>query len=221
MKAGIVGTVAGDFSRVEPLRKLRVKQGQELTDQIEVTGVRRTSNGTDINEGHAAREELASAQRVTLGNDSIAVEDDATIETNYTEFAAIPGSVVVVSSKRGQFLFDLIGEETDTSIERASIDVTGFMEQFDDISPWQVGFYDATGPTQKGTLYGDDVLTDGVADILEDATINQLGAHVALNGTSVNVSITESGYVGVYEPTDFSTIDYLSFIAEAVNPYID
>lgn len=100
------------------MRQVRKENGTDLTDQIEVTGVTRTADGTDINRGHAAREKLASSRRVTLDGDRITVEDDADITTAYTEFAAIPGRIVIVSSKQGRFLFDLLGDETGTEISR-------------------------------------------------------------------------------------------------------
>lgn len=95
------------------------------------------------------------------------------------------------------------------------------MKQFDSIAPWQVGFYDADGQTEKGTLYGSDVLSDGAGELLDGAAINQLGAVVDYDGIEFNLTITESGYVNIYQPSDFTTVDYLSFINTKVAPYLE
>jgi hypothetical protein len=94
------------------------------------------------------------------------------------------------------------------------------MDQFDTITPWKVGFYDATNNAEKGTLYGEDVLSAEVGHLLDDALFNQLGAVVEYGDSEFKLTITESGYVGIHRPSGLDTVDFLTFIDETVEPFL-
>ncbi|MDZ5811756.1 hypothetical protein U4E84_10435 [Halorubrum sp. AD140] len=209
-----------DFSRFEPYRGSRKEDGRDLTDQIDITGVARTADGIDINEGVAARETLATRESAAIEFDEISVDQEMDVVTRHTEFAGIPGEVVVVANTSGLFFYDVLQRAISVTPERAQIDLDGVLSEFSDPSLWKVGFYDRDAGAENGVIHGTELQADpAFSNHLTSGAKNQLGMRVSLDGTEYNLNITESGYFEIYEPRDLETKAFLQFIVDYVAPH--
>lgn len=220
MKSAVIGRVEGDFSRIEPLRTVRSMNGDELRDQIDITGVKRTPDGLDINEGRAAREEITNTESVELNADGISKVTERNKQTKYTEFLAVPDQFVGVDSKRGSFLFELLEGETGVSISRVQVDIDEFAAAFPDATPWKVGFYGHGEQAENGVVHGDNVLDDEeFGGVLAGTKKNQLGLKMSYGSREFKMTITRSGYVSVYEPSNLDSAEFAEFVVDKILPY--
>lgn len=221
MKSAVIGRVDGDLSRINPVRKIRDAK-DDLRDQIEITGVKRTPDGLDINEGRAAREEMTKTERVSLDGDSITVASEPEKRTSYTEFLAVPDEFVGVDTKQGMFLFDLLESETGVSVDRVQVDIDEFAAAFPDATPWKVGFFGHGEQAENGVIHGENVLDDDeFGGVLAGTKKNQLGLRMAYDSREYKMTITRSGYVSVYEPSNLDSAEFAEFVVDKILPYTD
>jgi len=217
MNAGVIAKIDGS------LKGLASSQFDD--DQNSVIDVRRftqTAAGNRVVVGAAARERSLKDTGYTISGTEIEeVSDEGTI-TQYTEFLAVPGEFVVVSSGDGAFAFDLIGQVGGADIERATIDLDGYIGSVESAEAWKVGFYDHDGRADNGVVYGDDILGGGEFDgVVDQADLNQLGVtYESQSGETVKLDIAESGYLNVYAP-DFDSLEFADFVAGSVSPFIE
>ncbi|MFW6382459.1 MAG: hypothetical protein ACOCZD_00290 [Haloferacaceae archaeon] len=220
MKAGVLGVLDGDFPRLEPYRGGRNVNGHDLTDQIDITGVARTPDGIDINEGVAAREEVATREAAAIEFDSISVESESDVVTRHTRFATVPGDLVVVANSKGLFFYDVLERAIGDAPERVSISLGDVLAAFPDASLWKAGFYDRDAGVENGVLHGADLQDDpAFSEYLADGSLNQLGMRVTVDETEYNLNVTESGYFEVYEPSDLDTKGFIRFIRNHLQPH--
>lgn len=220
MKAGVLGVLEGDFPRFEPYRGGRKVDTHDLTDQIDITSVARTADGIDINEGVAAREELATREAAAIEFDAISVESESDVVTRHTQFATIPGDLVVVENSNGLFFYDILERAVGASPDRVSVSLDSVLAEFPDASLWKVGFYDRDGGAKNGVLHGENLQDDpAFSEYLADGALNQLGMRVSIEDEEYNLNITESGYFEVYEPRDLDTKGFLRFIRNYLQPH--
>jgi|AntRauTorcE11898_2_1112593.scaffolds.fasta_scaffold29729_1 hypothetical protein len=220
MKAGVLGRFDGSFSRLEPYRGSRRVDDQELTDQIDVTGVARTPDGVDITEGIAAREELATVEAAAIEFDAISFDSESDIVTRHTDFAVIPGELVVVESSDGLFLYDVLERAIGVSAERVSVPLDGVQSAFPNASIWKVGFYGRDEGAENGVLHGQDLQDDpAFAEYVSSGSLNQLGMHVTIDDETYNLYLSESGYFEIYEPRDLDTKEFLKFVRTHLQPH--
>lgn len=221
MKSAVIGRVDGDLSRINPLRKVRNTE-HDLRDQIEITGVKRTPDGLDINEGRAAREELTEQDSVKLNGDGITVVSEEKTRTKYTEFLAVPDAFVGIDTKQGSFLFDLLEQETGVQISRVEVDIDDFAAAFPNATPWKVGFYGHGEQAENGVVHGENVLDDDeLGGVLKGTKKNQLGLRMNYDGREFKMTITKSGYVSVYEPKNLDSAEFAEFVVDKILPYTD
>jgi len=220
MQGGVCGIVDGTFDVVGPYTETETERDQELSRSIQVDRVFSLPSGKPGFEGHAAAERLVTRSDTEIRDGEIRVTESTVKETVRTAFAGVPGEVVVAESASGQFAFELIGAETDTSIERSAFDLSGFLDDHRRGSPWKAGFYDVDGHARKGTVYGDDLLRDDAFEpVLDAASLNQLGIDYEYRDRTVKVDLTESGFVTVHRPTGMETGAFLEFLLEEVLPH--
>lgn len=220
MKRGVLGLMRQDLPPLQSYRETRTADGVELRDQISVSGVRRTANGTDITEGRAATQSLAERESVQLTDDDVVVDGTDDVRTRHTQFASVPGEFVVVENSRGTFLFDLIESQTGGTVDRATLDLDAFLDALPDPQLWKVGFYDRDGGAESGVVHGDDVLDDGAfGAALESLPKNQVGVDTTFDDTEYKLNVARSGYVEVYRPSDVDTAEYVEFLREVVVPH--
>ncbi|WP_424003331.1 hypothetical protein ACOZ4I_04165 [Haloarcula salina] len=220
MQGGVCGIVDGEFDVVGSYTETVTKEGHELSRSIQVDRVFSLPSGERGFEGHAAAEQIVTRSDTEIEGGEIRVTESTVKETVRTAFAGVPGEVVVAESGSGQFAFDLIGADTDTTIERGEFDLSGFLDTHQGGSPWKAGFYDAAGNAQKGTVYGDDLLRDDAFEsVLDTAALNQLGIDYEYRDQTVKVDLTESGFVTVHRPAGMETGAFLEFLVTEVLPH--
>ncbi|MFD1647377.1 hypothetical protein [Haloarchaeobius litoreus] len=217
MNAGVIAKIDGS------LNGLTTSQfDDDGNSVIEVGRFTQTKAGNRVVVGAAARERNLEDTGYTIrGTEIEEVSDEGTI-TEYTEFLTVPGEFVVVSSGDGSFAFDLIGRVGEADIERATIDLDGYIGSVESAEAWKVGFYDHDGQADNGVVYGDDILGDGeFGGVVDQARLNQLGVtYESQSGETVKLDITESGYLNVYSP-GFDSLEFADFIAGSIAPFIE
>jgi hypothetical protein len=172
--------------------------------------------------GRAAIERVDEQEEVSFRDGEIVAHQQPAKIGHYTEFVVVPGSFVVVENGTGTFAFDLISEQTGAEIERAELDLYELSGQIEGADPWQIGFYNNSGRAEKGTVYGDNLLTDDeIGEVLKRAEKNQLG--LRFNGRhseTVQMTATESGYLEIYQPDSYDTEEFLQFISDYILPSV-
>ena len=222
MKAGVLGIVRDDFEVVDSFSETVEQNGRELERVLDVGRVFSLPSGEVAFEGRAAVEREVNRTTTELDFGEVRVEETPTTETRVTELAGVPGEFVVVGSGKGTFGFDLVSRDTGADIERASLDLSGFLDAQTDAEPWRAGFYDNDGNCENGVLHGTDLLADDeLGRVLRDARLNQLGLDCSYDDRSLKMTASESGYVEVYRPSDFETEDFLQYVLEEVVPHAD
>jgi hypothetical protein len=181
---------------------------------VDVRKQRTDDSGREVIIGAAAKQKEIDRSSVAIDGTSVEEINISETTADYTEFVAVPDEFIVVDSSSGTFLFDLIGRHTGAYIERASLDLNDFIDSLDNKQTWQVGIYDHFGKAEKGTLYGNNLLNDeDFGEILGIADKNQLGITYTQGDTKYKLTMTESGYVDVYDP-DFDSEEFAEFVLE-------
>lgn len=196
-----------------------LEDGYELTTQVEVTGVRRTPSGLEVTEGRAAAEYLTDREKVSMNGSGISRSTEPAKTTRYTEFLVVDGEFVVVQNARGRFLFDILEDRHEVTIERASIDLDHLLDRYGDGTPWKVGFRGHTDVAENGVIHGESVLADELfGEALRTAEKNQLGLKFSRDGRTMKMMATASGYLEIYQPSNFTANEFCTFLTSEVRP---
>lgn len=224
MKSGVIGVVGGDFEKLESRVNTFSKDGEELREAIEIRDIVDSEFG-EAYYGMAAIEDVVRSEKPSISeHGEIGSHTRLETTTEMTEFLAVPGEFVIVENGSGTFAFDIIGRQTGVLVERGRINLdayVGHLQNEDrDQEVWQAGFYGNEGQAEKGVVYGNDVLGDSdVGGVLDLSDLNQLGLSYSTRENSMKITVTESGYVNVYQPSDFENEDFLDFFALELAPY--
>ncbi len=219
MRAGVIGTVEGSFDRVGSFADA-IEDG-ERARCLEIERVFSLPGGEMAFEGSAAIEATETVERSRIDGGEIRIEEESRTVTRRAEFVGVPGEFVVADSSRGTFAFDMIADETNTDIERATIDLGGFLENRPDAAPWKAGFSGRAGNVENGVLHGSDLLDDdGIDGLLDGATLNQLGVEHDYDGERAKVTAARSGYVELYRPAEFGAAEYLQYLVDEFAPHL-
>jgi hypothetical protein len=215
MKSGVIGIIDGEPSPVESYHRTVEQDGTPLTECIDVTETHHdTGDGYTVQTGRAAVQSIASTEVVEITSQGeIAVVEEGQHQTKYTEFVFVPGEFVVVNSGSGVFLFrilrDVLGLK---SVERAELNLSKFLSEHNESTPWQIGFYGVDSMAEKGVLYGGDVISDAdIGDKLKSSNKNQIGVNYERGEHQLKVSITESGYVDIHQPSNYTSVDFAEY----------
>jgi len=221
MKAGVLGVVDGSFKAVDSVSETVTEDDHELERCLVIDRVFSLPSGGMAFAGRAAVEELAARTETSIEDGEIHVTEAAGPVTRYTEFVGVPGEFVAVDSGSGTFAFDLIGAETNTTIERATLDLDAFFAEQEAATPWKAGFNGTGDDAVNGIFHGEDLRrTHDLQEVLEDSTLNQLGLSYAYDDSDVKMTAARSGYVEVYRPTEFDSEQYLEFLADEIVPHV-
>lgn len=222
MRAGVLGLVRDDFDVVDSFSETVEKNGRELQRVLDVRRVFSLPSGDIAFEGRAATERIVNRTTTELDFGEVRIEETPQTEVRTTELVGVPGEFVVAASGKGTFAFDLVSHDTRADIERATLDLNGFLDSQDDAEPWRAGFYDNDGNCENGVLHGTDLLDDeSLGGILRDAELNQLGLDCSYGDHSLKMTASESGYVEVYRPSEFDSEDFLQYLLEEVVPHAE
>ncbi|MBX0285980.1 hypothetical protein EGH22_06555 [Halomicroarcula sp. F28] len=222
MQAGICGLVTGTFDRLSDVTDTVTRDGRDLTRSMTIDRVFSLPGGEMGFIGTAASERMTTRTATTIVDGEITDREEAVKETVRTRFCGVPGAFVVTESAAGTFVFELVGAATDTTVRRARLDLSGLFGAIDDSSCWKAGFYDRPDHAEKGTLYGENLMTDDtVESMLTDASLNQLGVVFTDSTDEIRADVTESGFVRLTRPGGLAVDEFLAILLERVRPHLE
>ena len=222
MKAGVLGVVDGDFDVVDSFSNTVTEDGRELARRLEIRGVFSLPSGEMAFAGRAAEEYVRERETHAIDGGEIEVRAEPQTGTRYTEFVGVPGEFVVVGSGDGEFAFDLVAADTNTDIERATVDLDAFFADHGSARPWQAGFYGPGDDSVTGVVHGTDLRSEYDLDgMLADSSLNQVGLTYDRGGEEVKMMASRSGYVQLYQPRAFGREDYLEYLREEVLSHVE
>ena len=214
--------VDGSFQMVDSYAETVTEGDHDLERRLEIDRVFSLPSGGMAFEGRAAAERLVSEREAAIEDDGIAVTEGETVTTEFTEFVGIPGEFVAVGSGRGAFAFDLVGAETNTDIERATLGLEGVLDDHGDATPWRVGVSGNGDGAVNGTFHGQDLRASRDLDaLLADATLTQLGLAYDHDGDDLKMTASRSGYVELYQPSSYDAEQYLEYVRDEVLPHVE
>ncbi|WP_152420575.1 hypothetical protein [Halorubrum tebenquichense] len=223
MKAGVIGAIDGTFDEFESFHENTEKDGNRFSRSFQIEESKPLDTGHVGYKGEAAIHEVEDTETVEIDPETgkIEVSEGGHVGGKYTEFVAVPGEFIAVSSGSGTFAFQLVQEQhPGTFVERIEIDLNAYAEKYyraEGVNPWQVGFYGNIGEAEKGVVYGEDVFSDGeVGDVLDRSYLNQLGLEYEIQGVDMKMTMAESGYVEVYNPSNFKFDEYATYIVDEI-----
>jgi hypothetical protein len=226
MQGGIIGIIDGTFDELESFHRTEESDGTSLAKSLQIDRETTTDRGHTVYIGEAAAEVQSEEETVRIDSDtgSIEVGEYPTTQNQYTHFVCVPGEFVAVESSSGVFAFNLIqSQHPGTHIERAEIDVNAYAEDYytsEEVDPWQIGFYGNIGQAEKGVVYGQNVISDEeIGGVLERSQLNQLGLRYEVLGYDMQITMTESGYVQVFNPSNLDSEGFAEYIVEEVLEY--
>lgn len=221
MQAGVIGVVDGSFEVVDSFATTERADGRDLHRCLDVDRVFSLPSGEPAFEGRAAREVVTERELAHIDGGGVSVATETATETRHARFAGVPGEFVVAGSSSGAFAFDLIGVDTNTAVERASLDLDAFYDRRSAATPWKAGFVGAGEGDVGGVLHGEN-LRNGhdFGDLLSSASLNQVGLEHDHDGEDVKMTATQSGYVELYRPSSFGTGPFLEYLREEIVPHL-
>lgn len=224
MRAGVIGIVNGSSGRLESEVRTVQQDGEDLLRSVQVRKENQTSGGHSVQRGQAAIEQMNERTQIEIDDATgdIRVTEKPQKTQSYSEFLHVEDEFVAAASSSGVFVFNLIENQyPEADIERPKINLRAFLDSHPDAYLWQVGFYGAVGNAQKGIVYGDDVNEDEhIGNILDNSQLNQLGLIFSHNGDTVKITMSESGYVEIYQPTNYDELDFADFVVSNIIPHL-
>lgn len=226
MRAGVIGTIDGKFDKIEPFHETQEQDGRRFTRSLQVNRTSHRDSGHTVYVGEAAIQVIEEVESVKIDPETgeIDVGEQPTKESKYTQFVAVPGSFMAVSSGAGIFAFDLLkSQHPGINVQRVELDLNAYADDYytaEGVDPWQIGFYGNIGQAEKGVVYGENVISDDdIGDVLERSQINQLGLQYEMMDYDMKVTLTESGYVEVYNPGNIESEEFAEYITDEVLAY--
>jgi len=222
MEAGILGLLNAPTETIEQFNGHVTQDGIDYQySVVPQQSLHHPSLNKSIQTGHAAMEVPKETEEINITDGEISQDTGITTNTKYTNWFLLPGDLLVVENSTGRFLYELIASELGWQVDRAELDLTTMTADYEETEVWQVGFYDHLGTAQKGVVYGDDVVDDqDIGDALADARVNQLGLDYPYQQDSIKVTLTESGYVELYQPSSYDTADFAAYLHDEIQQYI-
>lgn len=227
MRAGVIGIIHGEFSEIESFHTTTEQDGTTFTRSLQVDRFENLEDGSKVFIGEAATQVIEESESIVIepNTGDIEIAKRGHKEGKHTEFVAVPGEFMAVSSGSGTFAFDLVQEQhPGIQVERINLDLNEYAKDYykaDGVNPWQVGFYGNIGSAEKGIVYGDNVISDSeVGDALERSQVNQLGLEYEMLGYDMKMTMAESGYVEVYNPSNLKSEEFAQYIQEELLDYI-
>jgi len=217
MKAGIIATVEEETDEIESFEEEILLPDHEVYSSIkQCVQIRETIELADnrvARVGRAAVDEISTSEKADIENGEIRVTEKPEMVTKYTEFLLVQGSFIAASSSSGRFVFDLISTHTGSEITPVEFDLNGFIEDRESADPWKVGFENRTGNAENGVVHGEELLRDGeLGNALNNSKKNQIGLEYNSDGHLLKVFVTKSGYVEVYQPSNYDSREFIKFI---------
>jgi hypothetical protein len=225
MKAGVIGQLDSPIPFEPSLSntaQINHDTFSELRQRIETIQEIRLEDGKSVYTGRAAMEDIVSSEEAQILEDSISVREKSNKVTKFTNFALLPDEVVIVSSGRGRFVFELLTEHTDCVVTRSKINLNSFIESHPEANPWKVGFYENIGDAENGVVHGNKLLSGTeISNILKKSKKNQLGAEHSFNSELIKMFAAEGGYVEIYQPSEFETAEFVEYVDSEIASHLE
>lgn len=222
MKAGILGLLNSAETPIDKLVGTANRDGVDYQYCIKPDETFHPDGlSKPVQTGEAALEMPEQVEQKLIEDDDIIEETRTKTRTKHTNWILVPDKIAVVENGEGQFFFDLLSAEFNYEANRAKLDLTSMGSDYEETDLWQAGFYDRLGTAQKGVIYGEDVLGDeDIGDSLRDAQINQLGLEYEYDGERLKVTLTESGYIEIYQPSEFDSGVFATYLQDEIMRYV-
>lgn len=228
MKSGSLGVFDGDVEAVKSVQYTVEKEGFEATVCLDLKqSITNLEGKTVAIKGIAAEESVVERDSVEIGSDNtISVGTSPTLTWNTTEFLIIPDGLILTDSSSATFLYDILTNEFGFNTNQAQIHLQAFRQELEnredlDVTPWKIGFYGRDGNADNGVVHGVDLLDDNeIGSVLGHNSANQLGLVFDRNSQRMKVFVTESGYIEVYQPSNFDTVDFVNWVVEDIQEHI-
>lgn len=224
MKSGVIGLVESGNKKLNDFTSTVEVEGDqwtELNQSLQVTGNFQLDSKRIGQLARAAMEDISSVEKTEIdeeGNIRTYEDDEKIVRT--TDLLFVPGSFIVVGSSAGKFAFELISNNTSNNITHLEFDISSYVESQQDANPWKAGFYDRKGYAESGVVHGEQLLSGSeIKNILDSSPKNQIGLEYNYKNILIRNFITESGYVEVYEPTDYSSGEFAEYVENELIPY--
>jgi len=201
-----------------------IDQGDENLHQcIEVQRELKTEQGIPLYEGRAAVETIEEREQVDISDGEITQKQTPTKVTKYTRFLSCPGEFVVAGDSSGVFVFDLIASQhPGATVMESEFDLRGYLLEQENADPWKAGFYGKSGKAENGVIHGDQVFDDSdFGEVVGDCQLNQIGLQIKDETSKIKMTAAESGYIEVYQPSDFSSEEFADYILNSVIHHLD
>jgi len=168
------------------------------------------------------KEERVEVPTISEDGDVDLTHEDQVLE-GYSSWAVVPGEFAIGwtdwSFKFLKWNFPV------WSYSEQLIGLTSFYRENDFSSVGSVGFKARRDAAEKGTVHGHNVTSDDAIgeDLREDSYLNELRFeyHPEAIHEPVKAYIAASGYVEVYNPSEMTTEQFLSYVREEVLPYTE
>jgi hypothetical protein len=228
MRAGVIGFVRGEFDEITSLHETSVQDGMQFMRSLQVSEKGTLDTGHRYYTGEAAIEIVEKEEYVRIDSDTgeIEVGEEGTTKGKYTKFVAVPSKFIAVGSSRGTFAFSLLQElHPGIQVDRARLDLNSYADDYyqaPNVNPWQVGFYGNIGEAEKGIVYGENVISDEeIGEVLDRSQVNQLGLQYEMLGYDMKMTMTKSGYVEVYNPSNLDSEGFAEYLVTEILDYVD
>lgn len=223
MKAGKLGVVTGEFDTIENLDRVIDQGGENLHQCLEIQRKVSTSEGVMLYEGRAAIETVEEREQIDISDGEITQAQRPTKITKYTHFIACPGEFVVAKDSSGVFVFDLIASQhSGVTVIEAEIDLEGYLLEQQNADPWKAGFYGKSGKAENGVVHGDNLFDDSdFGEVIGNCQLNQIGLDIKNSQKKIKMTAAESGYLEIYQPSDFSSEEFSEYILDHIIHHID
>ncbi|MCT9095290.1 hypothetical protein [Haloarchaeobius sp. HME9146] len=215
MKAGVIATIEGDFDRLDSYHESTTDRGFDLTTCVDVRRGHIDLPTGDLiaQSGRVLTQSVERVSEVDVEDGEIITSDGHDRISQWTQFIVVPGEFMIVEGGDDTFAFDVVGDLTQTHIERANFDLDEYAETRPEAEPWKYGFYNGAGNAESGTVYGTNVVEDPeMGDVLSQSNKSQLGLELMYESMEMKMEVTNSGYSRVLRPTNFSTENFVHFI---------
>lgn len=229
MKAGVIGTIDGNFDEINSQANSRQQDGTTFTQSLQINRKSHLDSGETIYHGEAAIEIVDEKETVNINEESgeIAVTTSSERTGKYTQFLVISDTMMVVDSGNGEFAYNLLQDFVPgISVQRANLDLNAYADEYysaDVVDPWQVGFYGNIGQAEKGVVYGEEVFNDDeMGDLLDRSQLNQLGLNFEEHDQGVEkVTMAQSGYIEVYLPSNMDGSKFADYLINEIVNYVE
>ncbi|WP_226039075.1 hypothetical protein [Natrinema sp. DC36] len=228
MKSGSIAISNGSVEEIDSCTNTVDKHGFEAIECIDIReSITDLSGNTLAFKGVAAEQYLKDGKSISISeeSDSISVIEGADLAWRYTDLLIIPDDILVLGSSSADFVFEIIRSNFGINFERAEIDLQAYRktveDEYSDVEPWKIGFYGREGNADNGVIHGNNLLDDSdIGEILSHNATNQIGLNFSRDGKQMKTFVTESGYVDIYQPSDYESGQFVNYLKEDIRPYL-